>query len=389
MSFALPIHDLALRSESSGSLADRASGSSGPSRSGRPSPVWSDLAQRLEIAAAGVRGPTSSLPHLDAIQRSFGHHDITGVRAHLGPEATRAAHTLHASAYATGRDVAFARGPDLFTAAHEAAHVVQQSGGVRLSGGLGQAGDPWERHADAVAEQVVAGRSAQALLDRVASPGQTRVAATPSVQCKGEPPSPKARSIAPVIRGGVYQAYIRMGLQGQIGATKIAPTTVIRVKVVDDLGFRSAWGDYCERSGVPRQEPQDGLNGFVDPTHPDGQTGFVREAGGIGTIVHETMHQLAFSGFRDGYGRAMNEGTTELFTRVVLATNKAGIERTAYPKEYAAMLRLQGICGLTKLAEFYFGGDATGVIAAVGKGRFFQFTQAMGQQDPDTAIGVL
>ena len=192
-----------------------------------------------------------------------------------------------------------------------------------------------------------------------------------------------------MVLGGVYQAYIRMGLEGQIGATKVAPATVVRVKVVSDAGFRRAWADYCERSGVPRQEPADNLNGFVDPTHPDGQLGFVREAGGFGTIVHETMHQLSFSGFRDGYGRAMNEGTTELFTRVVLANNKAGIERSAYPKEYAAMLRLQSICGLTKMAEFYFGGDATGVIAAVGNNRFFQFTQAMGNQDPDTAIGVL
>jgi hypothetical protein len=379
MSFAPPIHDLALRSEPSGA------GSSGGTSDARrhPSPVWSHLAERLEVAAAGVRGPASPLPHLDSIQRSFGHHDITGIRAHLGPQATRAARRLRASAYATGRDVAFARSPDLFTAAHEAAHVVQQAGG------RGQTNDTWERHADAVAEQVVAGRSAQALLDRVATAGLSRPAATPTVQCKGEPPIPKARSIAPVVLGGVFQAYIRMGLQGQIGATKIAASNVVRVKVVSDLGFRSAWADYCERSGVPRQEPQDGLNGFVDPTHPDGQMGFVREAGGLGTIVHETMHQLSFSGFRDGYGRAMNEGATELFTRVVLANNKADIERTAYPKEYAAMLRLQGICGLTKMAEFYFGGDASGVIAAVGKGRFFQFTQAMGAQDPDTAIGVL
>ena len=59
---------------------------------------------------------------------------------------------------------------DLHTAAHEAAHVVQQRGGVQLKGGVGQAGDSYERHADAVADKVVAGESAEALLSEMAGP---------------------------------------------------------------------------------------------------------------------------------------------------------------------------------------------------------------------------
>jgi hypothetical protein len=65
--------------------------------------------------------------------------------------------------------VAFARSPDLHTAAHEAAHVVQQRGGVQLKGGVGEAGDSHERHADAVADLVVQGKSSESLLDRVAN----------------------------------------------------------------------------------------------------------------------------------------------------------------------------------------------------------------------------
>jgi uncharacterized protein GlcG (DUF336 family) len=53
---------------------------------------------------------------------------------------------------------------DLHTAAHEAAHVVQQRGGVQLRGGVGISGDVYERHAD----EVVAGGSAESLLDRLA-----------------------------------------------------------------------------------------------------------------------------------------------------------------------------------------------------------------------------
>src|SRR3569623_75254 len=71
---------------------------------------------------------------------------------------------LGAHAYASGSNVAFAGAPDLFTAAHEAAHVVQQSSGVQLLGGVGKEGDVHERHADAVAGEVVAGRSAAPLL---------------------------------------------------------------------------------------------------------------------------------------------------------------------------------------------------------------------------------
>lgn len=116
-------------------------------------------------AGAGVRGSGSTLPHLDTIQASFGRHDVSGVRAHVGGDAAAAASAIGAEAYATGNDVAFATAPTLHTAAHEAAHVVQQRGGVQLKGGVGEAGDDYERHADAVADAVVAGRSAEPLLD--------------------------------------------------------------------------------------------------------------------------------------------------------------------------------------------------------------------------------
>jgi hypothetical protein len=119
-------------------------------------------------AEHGVRGAGSSLPHLSTIQRSFGRHDVGAVRAHLGASAREAARALNARAFTTGEDVAFAGAPDLHTAAHEAAHTVQQRAGVSLKSEVSQPGDPWERHADAVAERVARGASAEALLDQVA-----------------------------------------------------------------------------------------------------------------------------------------------------------------------------------------------------------------------------
>lgn len=89
----------------------------------------------------------------------------------MGGAAATASRAIGAIAYATGNHVAFAGAPDLHTAAHEAAHVVQQRGGVQLKGGVGEPGDAYEQHVDAVADEVVAGRSAENLLDRLTGSG--------------------------------------------------------------------------------------------------------------------------------------------------------------------------------------------------------------------------
>lgn len=135
-----------------------------------PMPTLDDLSDGKNAAVhkraqEGVSGPGQALPHADQIQASFGTHDISHIKAHVGGDAATAAGEIGAQAYATGDQVAFVQPPDLHTAAHEAAHVVQQRGGVSLKGGVGQAGDPYERHADAVADKVVAGESAADLLD--------------------------------------------------------------------------------------------------------------------------------------------------------------------------------------------------------------------------------
>lgn len=125
----------------------------------------------VALAQRGVSDGGSNLPHAEAIQASFGRHAIHHIRAHQGVQAQAAARQLGASAYATGADVAFASAPNLHTAAHEAAHVVQQQGGVSLKGGMGEAGDRYEQHADQVADRVVAGESAEDLLDSMAGAG--------------------------------------------------------------------------------------------------------------------------------------------------------------------------------------------------------------------------
>jgi hypothetical protein len=137
-----------------------------------------DSAEVQRRAAAGVSSGGGPLPYLDTLQRAFGGHDLSGVQAHT---ATDAATAIGARAYTMGEHVAFGGPPDLHTAAHEAAHVVQQRGGVSVPGGVGRAGDAWERHADAVADAVVSGGSAEALLGAAGS-SVASSAASPSVQ---------------------------------------------------------------------------------------------------------------------------------------------------------------------------------------------------------------
>ena len=83
-----------------------------------------------EVASAGMQSSASALPHVDAIQASFGRHDVSNVQAHVGGAAASASDALGAKAYASGNQVAFKASPDLSTAAHEAAHEVQQRGGA-------------------------------------------------------------------------------------------------------------------------------------------------------------------------------------------------------------------------------------------------------------------
>lgn len=65
------------------------------------------------------------LPYRERMQDAFGGKDISNVKAKTNSAANEASKDLGANAYATENDVAFKTQPDLHTAAHEAAHVVQ------------------------------------------------------------------------------------------------------------------------------------------------------------------------------------------------------------------------------------------------------------------------
>jgi hypothetical protein len=110
-------------------------------------------------------------------------HDFSQVRMHTDESAAKSAQSLNARAYTAGDNIVF--GPGLYQPrsapgqrllAHELTHIVQQRAGVDLPAGMGQEGDRYERHADAVAQRVTSPGTAHELL---ASYPQTTRAASP------------------------------------------------------------------------------------------------------------------------------------------------------------------------------------------------------------------
>lgn len=120
---------------------------------------------------------SARLPFWDLISRAFGPaHDLSDLDVQVGGSARDEADGMGALAFVLGKRVAFRDSPDLFTAAHEAAHVVQQRAGLSSSS---TAYEEYEQAADRVAARVVRGQSAADLL-----PQSTGTAGASVVQCK-------------------------------------------------------------------------------------------------------------------------------------------------------------------------------------------------------------
>ncbi len=151
-------------------------------------PLALDPEQVHAHAAAGVQGAGGPMPHAAQIKASFGAHApvVDGIQAHVGGAAADASKAIGAEAYATGNAVALKSAPDVFTAAHEAAHVVQQQAGVQLLGGVGEVGDVYERNADEVAAKVVQGESAEHLLGHTIRPATAAVQRAPAAPTAGD-----------------------------------------------------------------------------------------------------------------------------------------------------------------------------------------------------------
>ncbi len=112
-------------------------------------------------AARGLEGAAVDFPHRERIEAAYG--QPLAAQAFVDEDARRACAEMGAQAFTLGDRVAFGSQPDVHTAAHEAAHVLQQRRGCSVDGGVGRDGDDHEVAADRAADLVVQGRSAQHL----------------------------------------------------------------------------------------------------------------------------------------------------------------------------------------------------------------------------------
>ena len=139
----------------------------------------------IGTAKTAFSGGGSSMPHQQKVESSFG-TDMSSVQAYTGPAASKACESLGAQAFTMGNKIAFKEAsPSVGLVAHEAAHVVQQSQGVQLSGGVGKPGDSYEKHADAVAAKTTAGQSAAPLLQKKADGAGSSAVQASQVQMLG------------------------------------------------------------------------------------------------------------------------------------------------------------------------------------------------------------
>ncbi len=115
---------------------------------------------------------------LDASTRAFMEphfgHDFSRVRVHTDTRSGVAANFINARAFTASNEIVFGQGeyaPHTESGrrliSHELTHIVQQNSGIHLRRGVSQAGDYFERHADAAASEVMHGRFATGPLDQL------------------------------------------------------------------------------------------------------------------------------------------------------------------------------------------------------------------------------
>lgn len=218
--------------------------------------LWENRQRQTEkksIAAKGLRGPGRPMTHLDTIQQAFGHHDISGMREYTGRESRKALDVLGAEGYSSNGRMALRGAPDLYSQAHEAAHGVQQAaleGSMQLKRGIGEAGDKYERNADAVADAVVRGESAETLLDRVTGgPTEVNAAAT-----TGNAP-------VQMMRGGLFrgaQRAVNQGARFRLSAQLFQAVRRALSQLPDFVFSRDSFPDYYRiLAGVPAAAPEE------------------------------------------------------------------------------------------------------------------------------------
>jgi hypothetical protein len=107
-------------------VVQRVVGRATRSAAGREDGADSSGATRA-AARHGVSGGGGALPFLEAIQRSFGRHDVRHIQAHTDDRARAGAEAMGAEAFATGERVALDRKSTRLNSSHNPASRMPSS----------------------------------------------------------------------------------------------------------------------------------------------------------------------------------------------------------------------------------------------------------------------
>ena len=157
-----------------------------------------------------------------------------------------------------------------------------------------------------------------------------------------------------------------------------------RISTLDEDAFQAEWVAYAMARSNPNtgarfteaEARAFGVNAFAD----SGRIVLHKNRGTPGTAVHESMHLFTHSSYVGTMGFNVNEGTTELFTR--LLCSRVGIRReNNYQAQFNAMSAV--VTGLDRghnlLASAFFDGNYRGLKDAMDTvpGRYDQWLALM------------
>jgi hypothetical protein len=116
----------------------------------------------------------------------------------------------------------------------------------------------------------------------------------------------------------------------------------------DRAGVAHYGNDVWNNGSNPKK---DAINGFVDSK---GRVWIERNSGNSGTLVHEGIHKYADDAMLNTLGFDVNEGTTEVFTRIAIAD--MGVARSNYSNQHDIMNSLATAVTKEVVAAAYFDG---------------------------------
>ena len=130
------------------------------------------------------------------------------------------------------------------------------------------------------------------------------------------------------------------------------------VAVVDSVNWKIAGENHYGASTWVTKTS--GINGFVDS---EGRVWINKDAGDIGTMIHEGVHKYSVDELIDE-SQPLNEGVTEYFTRKVIRAAGIIAMRTSYGRNFITTTKLVSLVGEGVLAKAYFDGDVDGLETA-------------------------